>query len=243
MQTFLSIGIDEDNLRIVWSSLYTSAIDVVWYPTFRKEWRELQPIFEESYKRAIRGTGSKLHCTFLFGCVNRTDDEQRPPLTSFEWKKRKQVAVALARRIPEIITPKGTLVIEGFSEHDWFSPEELFPIIDLLGPQQTHIFRASNELLNHPDARQLVDTGKTDLSFDRLAEAMLRGQESGILKLGLPPEEERLGRRISIGEKVVAVPHDIWVQSVRSAIVLDDTVLAEGPALSDEARYRELETF
>ncbi len=227
----------------VWSSLYTSAIDVVWYPTFRKEWRELQPIFDESYKPSDPRNRFKLHCTFLFGCVNRSDDEQRPPLTSFEWRKRKQVAVALARRIPEIITPKGTLVIEGYSEHDWFSPEELFPIIDLLGPQQTHIFRASNELINHPDARQLVGAGKLIFHSTGLAEAMLRGQESGFLKLGLPPEEERLGRRVSIGDKVATVPHDIWVQSVRSAIVLDDTVLVEGPALSDEARYREFRNF
>jgi hypothetical protein len=229
--------------EFVWSSLYTSLIDVIWYPAFRKEWRELEPIFEESYKPSDPRNRFKLHCTFLFGCVNRTDDEQRPPLTSFEWRKRKQIAVALARRIPEIITPKGTLVIEGYSEHDWFPPEELFPIIDLLGPQQTHIFRASDKLTNDPDARQLVKTGKLTFHSMGLAEAMLRGQESGFLKLGLPPEEELLGRRISTSEKVAVVPHDIWVQTVRSAIVLDDTVLAEASPLSDEARYREFRNF
>lgn len=55
--------------EFVWSSLYTSAIDVVWYPTFRKEWRELQPIFEESYKPSDPRNRFKLHCTFLFGCA------------------------------------------------------------------------------------------------------------------------------------------------------------------------------
>lgn len=76
--------------EFIWSAVYTSAIDVVWYPAFRKDWRELQPIFEESYKPSDPRNRFKLHCTFLFGCVNRSDEDQRPPLTSFEWRKRKE---------------------------------------------------------------------------------------------------------------------------------------------------------
>jgi hypothetical protein len=229
--------------EFIWSSVYTSAIDVVWYPAFRKDWRELQPIFEESYKPSDPRNRFKLHCTFLFGCVNRSDEDQRPPLTSFEWRKRKQVAVALARRIPEIVTPKGTLVVEGYSNDDWFSPDELFPIIDSLGPHQTHIFRPSSELISHPDAKQLAASGKLIFHPTGLAEALLRGQESGFLKLGLPPEEEQFGRRLSLGEKTVTIPHEVWVHTVRSAIILDDTALVEVPTLSEEARYREFRNF
>ena len=230
--------------QYVWSSVYTSAIDVVWYPEFRKEWRELQPVFDENYKPSDPRNRFKLHCTFLFGSVNRAEDDQRPPLTAFEWRKRKQAAVSLARRIPEIVTAKGTLAIEGYAVHDWLPVDELFPIIDALGPHQAHIFRAPTEMVQHPDAKELARRGKLVFHPTGLAEALLRGSESGFLKLGLPPEEEKFGRRISLGGiSPLVIPRDVWNQSIRSAIVLDDTAIAEPPSLSDEARYREFRSF
>jgi hypothetical protein len=52
---------------------------------------------------------SILHCTYLFGCVNRTDPGERPPLNKSEWRSRRQVAIALTRRLPELLTPRGVL--------------------------------------------------------------------------------------------------------------------------------------
>jgi hypothetical protein len=76
-----------------WSGTYTSAIDSIWPQVLRNSWRDLQPAFEESYSpRDFRGK-TTLHCTFLFGCVNRTEAGFRPSLKEAEWGQQKQVAL------------------------------------------------------------------------------------------------------------------------------------------------------
>jgi hypothetical protein len=102
-------------LRLVasfaWNGVYTSAVDSIWPSVFRNSWREVQPIFEESYKPRDPRNRSLLHCTFLFGCVNRTESGFRPPLRRSEWRNQKQIAVSLARRLTDLVTPLGTLVV------------------------------------------------------------------------------------------------------------------------------------
>src|SRR5690349_14297791 len=124
-----------------WSGIYASAIDSLWPRAFRTEWRELELLFEEKYNPVDARNRSRLHGTFLFGCVNRSVEEERPPLLRKEWLRRKQVALSLARRLPELVTPLGILAIEGYAgEQDWLSPEDLFPIVEELAIGQTHIF-------------------------------------------------------------------------------------------------------
>lgn len=92
-----------DVAKYAWSGIYSSAIDALWPRPFRSEWRELQPLFEEKYKPADPRNRFRLHCTFLFGCVDRTEEGERPPTTTIEWLNRKQIAVGLLRRLPEIV--------------------------------------------------------------------------------------------------------------------------------------------
>jgi hypothetical protein len=43
------------------------------------------------------------------------------------------MATMLANRLPELVTPLGVLALEGYSsKHDWFSPQELFPVVNAL---------------------------------------------------------------------------------------------------------------
>ena len=46
-------------------------IDIVWPKAFRKDWRELQPILDEIYYPSDPRNRSNLHCTYLFGCVDK----------------------------------------------------------------------------------------------------------------------------------------------------------------------------
>ena len=226
-----------------WSCVYTSAIDAIWITSFRAAWRELQPVFDEVYKPSDPRNKAKLHCTFLFGCVDRTDEEQRPPLTPFEWRKRKQVAVSLARRIPEILTPMGTLIIEGYGTDDWLSLDDLLPIVDSLGSGQAYIFSATQELSDHADVSELVRKGLLKVLPQSLAVTLLAGKEAGVLQIGLPADEETLGRRIQLEDKTIVVPHDIWSQTARSATILDDSLFLDPRPLSQDARYREFRSF
>ncbi len=226
-----------------WNGIYTSAIDSIWPAAFRTPWRELHPIFEEKYKPSDSRNRTVLHCTYLFGCVNRTDEAERPPLARFELTKRRQVAVALARRLPELVTPLGVLVIEGYAAaRDWLRPEDLAPVIDELNPGQTHIFGATSELLEDPYVRELVGRGKLVPHREDLAAVLTSGSEQGYVRLGAPPPAVS-GRTLTVEDSVLTIPQDLWNQVSRSAMVLDDTVLLPPPPLSEDARYHEFRSF
>lgn len=228
-----------------WSGVYSSAIDVIWPNVFRSNWREVHHIFEEKYKPLDPRNRSKLHCTFLFGNVSRTEEGERPPLTEIELLTRNHTAIALAGRLPEIITPFGVLVVEGYAgDRDWFSPrEDLFPILDKFNPSQVHIFSVTEELKKNPYIVHLVNGDKLTLHSESLAAYLSRGEEAGFLQLGIRPEEEEHGRRIQLGEKILTVPSNIWNQVSTTAIILDDSILIASPPLSEEKRYYEFRDF
>jgi len=199
---------------------------------------------EEKYEPINPRNRLKLHCTYLFGNVSRTEEEERPPLTEFELLTRKQTAVALARRLPKILTPLGVLVIEGYAgERDWFNPEDFLPIIDKLNPGQVHIFNVTEELAKNTYIVHLIKKGKLKLYSESLATYLLRGEEAGFLQLGKRPEEEEHGRHIQLGEKILTVPSNVWNQVSMSAMILDDSLLIAPPSLSEEKRYYEFRNF
>jgi hypothetical protein len=227
-----------------WSGVYTSAIDTILPTAFGTEWRELQPIFEEKFSPANPRNRSNLHCTYLFGRVDRDEYDERPPLSRVEWIKRKQVAVALARRLPELVTPLGVMVIEGYAgEKDWLPPEDLFPILDKLKPGQTHLYSVTDELARNEFINELVRQGKLILHSEGLAHYLLRASEAGFISLDQPLEDQGYGRRIRIAKRSISIPTQIWNQVSRSATILDESLLAEQTPDSQERRYRAFRRF
>lgn len=228
-----------------WSGIYSSAIDVIWPNVFRSDWREIHHIFEEKYKPIDPRNRSKLHCTYLFGNVSRTEEGERPPLTEIELLTRNHNAIALANSLPEIITPFGVLVIEGYAgDRDWFRiKEDLFPILNKFYQNQIHIFSVTDELKANPYIVHLVDRKILTLYSESLATYLLKGEEAGFLQLGIRPKEEEHSRRIQLGEKVLTVPSNIWNQVSTSAIILDDSIFIDSPPLSEEKRYYEFRNF
>lgn len=223
-----------------WNGVYTSAIDSIWPSVFRNPWREVQPIFEESYKPRDPRNRSLLHCTFLFGCVNRTDAGYRPPLRRSEWRHQRQIAVSLARRLTELVTPLGTLVVEAHGgQRDWYEIEELLPIFGAFGNRQVHVFSASESFDSNAEIRELVNDGKVILHSESLAQLLSEASELGYLTLGLRPDDEQRGRRIRVEDKYIAVPRDLWNTVSRTAAILDDATIASAPPISEEALYRE----
>src|ERR1035437_5524820 len=82
-----------------WSGVYTSAVDSLLPPALRKAWRRVPPLIDEKYVPSDPRNRRMLHLTYLFGSVNHSDEAARPPLTRFEWSKRRQIAIALSRRL------------------------------------------------------------------------------------------------------------------------------------------------
>ena len=228
-----------------WSGVYTSAIDTVCLKAFRTSWRELQPIYDsETLNPSDPRNRHRLHCTFLFGCVNQTDRDKKPPLNEDELDIRDSVANALARRLPELITPLGTLVIEGYAgDSDWFSPQKLTPVIERLNQAQVHIFSANEAIKQNSRIARRIQEGKVILYDENLAVYLLRVQEAGYLLLGEPPEKDEYGRRITLEDKSLTVPLNLWNQVSRSSTILDDTILIEPPHIGENRLYSEFRAF
>jgi hypothetical protein len=227
-----------------WSGVYTSAIDSLLPSAFRKPWRSVQPIVDEQYVPSDPRNRSVLHLTYLFGSVNHTEESTRPPATRFEWSKRRQVAIALARRLPDLVTPIGTLVIEGYANRsDWFLPEDFLPILDAFSPGQVHLFNASEALRQNRDIAYLCKKESLILHSDSLAQLLLAASQEGTLALGPMAAEERSARRVRFAKNSFAVPQELWNQASRSAVIIDENALAMPMPLSEDARYRNFRAF
>ena len=228
-----------------WSSVYSSAIDSMWVNVFRTPWRTLQPVFDEKFHSLDPRNRFILHCHFLFGCVNRLEENERPPFNRLEYLTRKQTAVSLARRIPGTTTPFGCVAIEGYHVDDWFTLDDLLPVIDQLDPEQVYLFSASEAFEKHPLVATLVRRRKLTLVRERLDVILARGQELGFVRLGLPPEAAEGQRYIAISTRNVLVPTEVWNQTSRSATILDSSIIAPTPPprISKEAEYSEFRRF
>lgn len=227
-----------------WSGVYTSAIDIIWTKCFRSDWRELYHIFEERNNPSDPRNRAILHCTYLYGNVSRAEDTERPPLTTVEMLKRSPVAVSLAHRLPEAITPFGTLIIEGYAnDEDWFTPKDLFPIVDSLNIGQTHLFSATKEIKEHPLIKHLVEAGKLVLYDSTLASFILKGEEVGLLKTGAKPIEQDYSHRLQLEGTSLVVPLNLWNLVSRSASILDESSILEPPHISADKKYQEFRNF
>ena len=226
-----------------WSGVYTSAIDSLLPSAFRKPWRSIQLIADEQFIPSDPRKRNTLHLNDLFGSVNIVRNEL-PLLRRFEWSKRKQVAIALARRLPDLVTPLGTLAIEGYANAgDWFLPEDLLPILDAFSPGQEHMFNAQEELQRNHDIAYLCKKGTLVLHSDSLAQVLLAASQEGALSLGPSSEQERSSRRIRFAKSSFAVPQELWNHATRFVVIVDETAIAVPKPLSEDARYREFRTL
>jgi hypothetical protein len=226
-----------------WSALYTSAIDTVWEKAFRLPWRELDAIFEEKVVPSDPRNRSILHCTCLFGRVDQDSEPKHPPLTRREWLRRRHEAVAMARRIPDVVTPMGVLMIEGYQADDWLRSEDLLPILDSLLPGQVHVFSSRFDGPEDGLLSRLASEGQITLHPDSLAATMERGVQAGVLAIGARPFDDERGRRIRLGRTVAAIPTHVWNQATQSAIVLDEALIEPPGRLSPERRLAEFRRF
>lgn len=227
-----------------WSSVFTSAIDVIWHEAFRQRWRELHLLLEEKFWPEDPRNKFRLNCVALFGSVDRTERSQRPPLSLFELGKRRQVAVALLRRLPEIVTPFGTLLIDGFSpSRDWLKADELGPVLDDLGPGQVHVFSADESFATDTYFQALASNQKVTLHGQSLAEFMRAAVSGGHLSTTPPVEVVGDGLTLRMRDKLLHLPVGLWRQVVRSATVLTSELLAVEPSMSRDARYSSFKAF
>ncbi|MBE9156393.1 hypothetical protein IQ265_06060 [Nodosilinea sp. LEGE 06152] len=227
-----------------WSGVYTSAIDSIWQSAFRMSWRDLQPLYDVDLNPLDARNRHHLHCTFLYGCVNQNEPRKQPPLEEENLDIRQAIATSLSLRLPELITPLGILVIEGYAgDADWFQPEKFAAILNSLNIEQVHLFSATENLRQNRRLSRFAQKGKIVFHTESLSTYLIQASEAGKLVLGEPPEQEEYGRQIRLESKSLTVPLELWNQVSRTAIILDDTVVAEPSNISENRLYTEFRRF
>jgi hypothetical protein len=226
-----------------WAGVWSSAIDPLWADSFESWWREVQKVFSEAYRPPDPRNRRRLHCTYLFGCTNRTEPQERPPLTRLEYLRRRTVAQSLSRRIPDTLGPIGTLAIEAYGLDDWFSIEDLIGLVAQMQPRQCHLFSASEAHVAVPEMSELASSSLVVVHESSLAQVLADGSRSGLVALGVPAEEGDLQRLVSFGGRTVSVPRDLWVSLSSTAHLLDEATLSEPSPLSMDARYGRFRQF
>lgn len=234
----------EQIARFNWSGVYTSAFNGLLNQSFRNDWRSVQPLFSPHLQPLDPRSRSKLHISYLFGSIEQEDLSHRSPLNSIDLIRRNPQATVLLHRLPEQLTPLGTLAIDGYlCNDDWLSPENLLPVLMELQKDQVYLFSATEEHFENEFIQHAIDTGRLEIFRESLASVLSQGVEAGIIPVGHQFDQEQRGRRISRGNDEIQVPNHVWTQLSRYATLLDDALYLPPTPLSSEKRYSGFRAF
>lgn len=226
-----------------WVGVWSSAIDSIWADAFEKSWREVQKVFAETYRPPDPRNRRRLHCTFLYGSVTRSDPDERVPTTRVEYLQRRGTAQALVRRLIPILGPTGTLTIEAFDANDWFTIDDLIGLVAQMQPEQCHLFSADPALLERPEIAELLTRRLLTAHHSSLATSLTAAHQAGKLELGPRADQGDLQRIVSFAGRAHTVPRDLWVTFTSAAHLLDETALVESTPLSPDAAYAAFRRF
>lgn len=229
--------------RVAWSSVYTSSILTLLDNIFKNEWRDIQPIYNKNFKISDPRNKVNLHITYLFGCVNQSELLKRPPLNRLEYTARGQEAASLRLRLPEIITPKGVFIVEGYNLNDWLIPEDFYSLVNSFGKNQTHLFSCGSELLQNEFITDLIKKEKIVIHEESLSGIIEKGIANGIYEFSLPEQENYYGSYLKIGTNRIKLPDNLKTKLSRTGILIEDRFFDTLTNFSDDSIFWEFKNF
>lgn len=221
-----------------WNGVYTSATDRAIADAFRDESRTTTPL--GAMGNAPSRSQSDLEVRYLFGGAHLPESERPPASAVEEATARNRSNRELARLVSETLTPRGTLVIEGWVDGGRLKVEDLVPQFELLGPGQAHLFTA-RERRDDPLVESFVKSGQLVTHDESLEETL-----SALLEAGASKAASASGASqhvIPLGDGFIEVDIHTWNQVRRSARPVDLEVLTPPNFSSEAARYQEFRNF
>lgn len=242
--SFLLVGesatdvLGESSINYAWNGVYTSSTNREVADAFSTAWRVCSS--HGAMGRAPSRSTSDLEIRFLFGAPHLPEAE-RPPSTPIEQAAARMRSIQeLTRLVTETVTPRGTLVIDGWWQEDSLNVLDLAPILGLLGPEQVHLFSADC-WRNDPLIGDLVTKGKLVLHQESFEETMTELVEAGAV--GGRATDASGDHVIALGDGFVSIDVHTWNQVRRSARPVDLALLTPSVFSSRAARYQEFRNF
>ena len=221
-----------------WNGVYTSATSPALAGVFVNDSRVSTSL--GAMDRSPSRSQSDLEVRYLFGATHLPESDRPPTSEVDEATARLRSNQELTRLVTETATPRGTVIIEGWTPGGRLASNDLVPMLGLLGARQAHLFSAeawaSDQLVG-----AFAKSGQIVLHSERLEEAL-----GAIVDAGAATGVSRTTRSqhvISLGEGFVDVDIHTWNQIRRSARPIDLEVLTPPLLSSEAARYQEFRSF
>lgn len=224
-----------------WNGVYTTRTDAAVAAQFRTDWRTIVPVGAMSSTPSRSQT--ELDVCYLFG-GHDLSETQRPPADPLQMADARMRCVQeLTRLVTETITPRGVVVIEGWTPEDDLAATDLVPALRSLGAGQVHLF-SGGPWTGDVFISSLVSTGQLVLHPESLDDAISRLAGAGALLIGAPSDRGRGSQHvIAIGDGFVEIDIHTWNQIRRSARPVDLDLLTPPVFSSEAARYQEFRNF
>lgn len=148
--------------KIQWNGIFTTSVDYFIEKMLRFEMREIQPIYQYRKNLPYNFKSKQiLHISYLYGCLNQSMDELKPPCSLFDLSTYTANASLLLNQIDrEFLSPMGMLVIDGYDYgKDWLKDDVLFAVCKKLAKEQVFFFGFKDEYLQSKYIEKLVHDG------------------------------------------------------------------------------------
>ncbi|ROH87517.1 hypothetical protein EGI15_21085 [Chryseobacterium cucumeris] len=229
--------------RVSWSSVYTTSIDTIVDRAFSNEWRKVQPVNDEKFRIIDPRNKFNLHIVHLFGSISQVELSKRPPFSLSEKAKRKFSSNALLQKLPEVITNKGVLIIDGYDENDWLTIEELYAVISRMGTEQVLFFSSNKEIESNHFIEDLITSNKILMFENSFAQVLSDLEGTDKIKLITPEPDEYYGKWINIGTKKIKIPQDLINRISKTATIIDEGLFYSRGYSSLDEKYSDFKNF
>jgi len=228
-------------LEFPWNGVLSSAIDPSWRVGLRQDWRTVQETVPQRDRTRLSRDIVDVQALMLFGGVDQPADD-RPPATKMELSRRRALAAeALSRIITDGLTPRGLLVVEGWSLDDWLDPETLYSQICDAVPNQVHLFSATQEILSDEFISEAISLKVLVPHRETFASVLDEARRTGRLSDGGPATTST--HAVRVGDRRLAIGRSRWQRILPHARPVDVDLLDEPPAESRHRRFQKFREF
>ncbi|MGW0930029.1 P-loop NTPase [Streptomyces sp. NPDC002644] len=227
-------------LEFPWNGVLSSAVDPSWRLGLKQNWRTVQETVPQRDRTRLSRDIADVQALMLFGGVDQPIDE-RPPATRMELSRRRALAAeALSRIVTDGLTPRGLMVVEGWSLNDWLTPETLYTQICDAVPNQVHLFSATDEILADEYIREAIELKVLVPHRETFASLVEEARSTGRLSEGGPTTSTHAVR---VGDRRFPIDRSRWQRILPHARPVDVDLLDDPPAESKHRRFQKFREF
>ena len=225
-------------LEYHWNGIYTTVTSPTVAKAFVSESRTSTSL--GAMERTPTRSQSDLEGRYLFGGTHLPESSQPPTSEVAEAAARQQSNQELTRLVTETVTPRGSVIIEGWKGGGRLTSDSLSPILGLLGVGQAHLFSAG-DTASDPFVSSIAKTGQLVLHSESLEEALSAIVEAGATTAA--SAGSRSHHIIPLSDGFVEIDIHTWNQIRRSARPVDLELLTPPLLNSRASRYHEFRNF